>query len=111
MRQVADARAVGVDDEIAARRNGETGEHSEQRRLPASVRPRDEREAPDGDREIYAVQHALPPVALLEAATPDHATSTSRATKAKNTTLITPFIVKNAASSLRRSPGRTSECS
>ena len=27
------------------------------------------------------------------------------------TTLITPFIVKNAVSSLRRSPGRTRECS
>ena len=26
VRQIADARAVGVDDEIAARRNGETGE-------------------------------------------------------------------------------------
>ena len=28
-----------------------------------------------------------------------------------NTTLITPFIVKKAASSRRRSPGRTRECS
>ena len=39
----------------------------------------------------------------------DHRTSAS--TKAKNASEITPFIVKNAASSRRRSPGRTSECS
>jgi len=39
----------------------------------------------------------------------DHRTSAS--TKAKNATEMTPFIVKNAASSLRRSPGRTSVCS
>ena len=40
----------------------------------------------------------------------DH-TSTSARTNAKNVTEITPFIVKNAVSSRRRSPGRTSECS
>ena len=39
----------------------------------------------------------------------DHRTSAS--TKAKNASEMTPFIVKNAASSRRRSPGRTSECS
>ena len=39
----------------------------------------------------------------------DHSTSAS--TKAKNATEMTPFIVKNAASSRRRSPGRTSVCS
>ena len=39
----------------------------------------------------------------------DHKTSAS--TKAKKATEMTPFIVKNAASSRRRSPGRTSECS
>ena len=39
----------------------------------------------------------------------DHSTSTS--TNAKNATEMTPFIVKNAASSRRRSPGRTSVCS
>ena len=33
----------------------------------------------------------------------------SAITKTENATLITPFIVKNAASSRRRSPGRTSE--
>ena len=35
----------------------------------------------------------------------------SRITNAAKATLITPFIVKNAVSSRRRSPGRTSECS
>ena len=39
----------------------------------------------------------------------DHRTSAS--TKTKNATEMTPFMVKNAASSRRRSPGRTSECS
>src|SRR5262249_55573293 len=35
----------------------------------------------------------------------------SVSTKAKNVRLITPFMVKNAASRRLRSPGRTSECS
>ena len=65
--------------------------------------------ARDGD--VHAAQHALAAVPLLDVASADHATSTSSATKTKNTTLITPFIVKNAASSRRRSPGRTIECS
>ena len=38
-------------------------------------------------------------------------TSTSRRTKAKNVTLMTPFIVKNAMSSRFQSRGETSECS
>src|SRR6478609_3556936 len=37
--------------------------------------------------------------------------SRSAATKTKNTTAITPFMVKNAALSLERSPAETSECS
>src|SRR5581483_8752521 len=39
----------------------------------------------------------------------DHRTSII--TKTANATEMTPFIVKNAASSRRSSPGRTSECS
>ena len=39
----------------------------------------------------------------------DHNTSAS--TKAKKAREMTPFMVKNAASSRRRSPGRTSVCS
>src|SRR6185312_298010 len=35
----------------------------------------------------------------------------SASTKPKKTTLMTPFMVKKAAFSRRRSPGRTSECS
>src|SRR5207248_7902085 len=42
---------------------------------------------------------------------PEPHVTASRITKAAKTTLITPFIVKKAVSSRRRSPGRTSECS
>ncbi len=48
--------------------------------------------------------------AVRTAPAPDHVIA-STITKAAKTTLITPFIVKNAASSRRRSPGRTRECS
>jgi hypothetical protein len=41
----------------------------------------------------------------------DLQTAASASTKPKKTTLMTPFNVKNAASSRRRSPGRTSACS
>src|SRR5262245_42141092 len=111
VRAVADARAVGADDEVAPRGRRQPGEQPQKRGLPAPVRPGDHGKPTDRDRDVDAAQYPLPPVALLDAATADHVTRTSRATNAKNTTLITPFIVKNAASRRRRSPGRTRECS
>ncbi len=42
---------------------------------------------------------------------PYHFTHTSAATNPKNTSAITPFMVKNAAFSRRKSFGDTSECS
>src|SRR5262249_20612687 len=48
---------------------------------------------------------------FVRAPPPRSHVTASRITNAAKTTLITPFIVKNAVSSRRRSPGRTSECS
>ena len=111
VREIAEPRAIDVDGERAARRSREAREEPQQRRLPASVRARDDGKAALGHRDVDPRQHALAPVALLEPLPADHATSTSRATNAKNTTLITPLSVKKAASRRRRSPGRTIECS
>src|SRR6185312_1417808 len=77
---------------------------------PGPVRPGDDEKPTAPELEVDPAQHALEPVALLEALRADH-TSTSARTKRKNPTEITPFIVKNAVSSRRKSPGRTSECS
>ena len=60
--------------------------------------------------QVEPMQDALLAVALLDRAGADH-DAASASTKAKKTTLMTPFTVKKAASSRRRSPGRTSECS
>ena len=109
--EVADARTIGVHEEIASRRVRQPCEQAQKRRLPAAVRPGHHGEPTAWNRDVDPAQHALASVPLLDATPADHPTSTSSATKAKKTTLITPFSVKKAASSLRRSPGRTIECS
>ena len=111
MREVADSRAIGVDDEVAARRHREPCEQAQERRLPTAVRACDDGETATLHRDVDVAQDALAPVALLDATSADHATSTSAATNAKKTMLMTPFSVKNAASSRRRSSGLTIECS
>ena len=68
-----------------------------------------------GDRRDELIEKTLRYCVVLQtlqaaAADRDHV-ATSRITNAAKTTLMTPFIVKNAASSRRRSPGRTSACS
>jgi len=110
VRKEADPAAVGLDVERAARRDGEPGAKPQQRRLPGPVRPGDDEEATPPELEVDSAQDALEPVPLLEARRPDQ-TSTSASTNRKNPTEMTPFIVKNAVSSRRKSPGRTSECS
>ncbi len=109
--QVPDARTIGVHEEIASRRMRQAREQAEERRLPAAVRPGHHGKPTPWNRDVDSTQNALSSVPLLDSAASDHPTSTSSATKAKNTTLITPLSVKKAASSLRRSPGRTMECS
>ena len=107
VREVADPRPITLDEKVAPRRCGEPREQPEERRLPAAVRSGDDGEPAARHGDVDTAQHALAAVPLLDAAPADHPTSTSSATNPKNTTLITPFSVKNAASSRRRSPGRT----
>ena len=79
--------------------------------LPEPFGPGDDREAAGRHVEVDTAQDTLLAEALPEAARDDHQTIASAITNAANATLITPFIVKNAASSRLRSSGRTSECS
>ena len=57
--------------------------------------------------QVLAILHGAGDVPKLQ----PRLTSTSPATNKKNTTEITPFIVKNAAFSLLKSSWRTSKCS
>src|SRR6185312_8004495 len=90
-------------------RYGQARAEAQQGRLPRPVRARDDEEAAALELEVQPAQDALLAVVLLEPDRPDHRTSSS--TQTKNATEMTPFIVKKAVSSRRRSPGRTSECS
>ena len=108
--EVPEPAPVGVDVEPAGRRGGEPGEQPEQRRLARAVRAGDDEKAARIHVEVERLEGAASPVALLDAASPDHR-STSASTKQRKTMLITPLTVKNAAFSRRRSPGLTSECS
>jgi hypothetical protein len=108
--EVADASARNAELELPARGCGEPGAETQQRRLPRPVRPGDDQEVVGADVELDAAQDPLVAVTLLERAGADH-NAASASTKAKNTTLMTPLTVKNAASSRRTSLGRTSECS
>ena len=109
--EVAEPRAVDVHEELPACRASEPREESKKCGLSAPVRTGHDGEAAAPHHEVDAREDALPPVSLLEPARADHATSTSSATNAKKTMLMTPFSVKKAASSRRRSPGRTIACS
>src|SRR5207247_624595 len=106
----ADPAPVRLDLERPGRGKRETRAEAQQRRLSGSVRPGDDQEPAPLELEVQPAQDTLEPITLLERLRPDHA-SASASTKAKNVTEMTPFIVKNAVSRRRRSPGRTSECS
>ena len=110
VREVADPSRAG--DRPRARRPSarEAGHEGEERRLPRAVRARDERGARRPHLEVEVAKDALRAEPPSEAARRDH-TSTSRRTKTKNVTLMTPFMVKNAMSSRFQSRGETSECS
>src|SRR5436190_4523058 len=108
--QIADAAALDLHFELAARRRGQAGKETEQRRLARAVWSRDEQEVVGCDVERDTAQDPLVAVALLERACLDHVAA-SASTKPKNTTLISPLTEKNAASSRLRSSGRMSECS
>src|SRR5205823_5929425 len=105
----SDRSPVGLDLERAGGRQRKPGAHPQQRRLAGAVRPGHDEEASARQVEVQPPQHALVAVAPLHPARTDHSESPS--TNRKNATEMTPFIVKNAVSSRRRSPGRTSECS
>src|SRR6185312_4957856 len=105
----SDRAALGLDLERPAGRHGQARAEAQQGCLPRPVRARDDEEAAALELEVQPAQDALLPVVLLEPDRPDHRTSSS--TQTKNATEMTPFIVKKAVSSRRRSPGRTSECS
>ena len=109
--EVADLRPRHAHRQLALARQREPRAQPQQGRLAGAVRPGDEREAAVGDVEVDPAQHALLAEALAEPARSDHPTSASATTKAAKATLITPFMVKKAASRRRKSPGRTSECS
>src|SRR5262249_48191605 len=110
--EVADLGALGVDGQLALGRDREPCTEPEKRRLAGPLRACDDDEAPALDIELDSVQHDLLAEALAEVPREDHRHVTaSSTTNTQNATLMTPFIVKNAASSRRRSPGRTSECS
>src|SRR5581483_7194548 len=92
--------------EAALGRRRETGAQAEQRRLSRSVRAGDEQEVAALELEVESAEDALLAVALAEAARADqglaHETA-SAITNAQKTTLMIPFIVKNAMSRRRRS--------
>src|SRR5581483_10592981 len=108
--EVPDARALGLDLEVALARDGEAGADAEERRLAGAVRAGDEAEPSAWQVEVDVSEDALDAEGLAEPARADHVTA-SAITNTANATLMTPFIVKKAASRRRRSPGRTSECS
>ena len=128
MTDVAEIAALGIDRQRAFCRRSEARDEPEQRRLARSVRPSDEQEPRARHAERDPSEGPLAAVPLLQTVPDDHHarasplpdgrtvaeiiyTVVARTTKAKKTTLITPLTVKNAASSRRRSPGRTSVCS
>ena len=102
---------VDRDLERSPARRSETGEQAQERRLPRAVRPGHEEEPVRLELEVDPRQHTTASVALLQPARANHPPTTSRATNAKKTMLITPLIVKKAASNRRRSPGLTIACS
>ena len=111
VREKAEAPAVDLDLDGSPRRGNETGEDAQKCRFPRAVCPRDEKKSLVWDLEVDSLENAAWAIALLEVANLDHGTSTAAATKAKKTMLITPFTVKNAASSRPRFPGLTIRCS
>jgi len=71
---------------------------------------KDDEEAPVRNLEVDVSEHPLQAEIAPQSACGDHS-KTSPSTKRKKVTLMTPFIVKKAMSSRRRSRGETSECS
>ena len=111
MGEEADAPAIDGHLERSAGRSGQAREEAQERRLPGPVRPGDDEKPLPREIDVDPTEDAALAEALLESAGADHPTRTSSETKARNTTLITPFTVKNAASRRRRSPGLTIACS
>ena len=107
---ITEPPALDCDVELAARGCGKPRAEAEEGRLARAVRPGDDEEVARTDVELDPAQDALLAVPLLETAGTDH-TAASASTNAKKATLMTPLTLKNAASSRRRSSGRTSECS
>ena len=110
MCEIADPPTREIDFDLALRRREEAGHEREERRLPRAVRARDEEKLAGPHLEVEVANDPLRAEPPSEIPRLDH-TSTSRRTKAKNVTLMTPFIVKNAMSSRFQSRGETSECS
>src|SRR5665647_1918283 len=92
--EIADLRALHADDELTLAGQREPGADAQQRRLPGSVRARDDREAALRQLEVDAPQDPLLAEALPEPARRDHPTTASAITNTANATLMTPFIVK-----------------
>ena len=78
--------------------------------FPEPFGPVTTRKLPGPHLEVEVAQDALGAEPPSKSARRDH-TTTSRSTKTKNVTLMTPFMVKNAMSSRFQSLGETSECS
>jgi hypothetical protein len=72
VREVADAATLHGDVQLTATRNGQPGTEAKQRRLPGSVRPRDDEEPIRPDVELHPSQDALVPVPPLHPASPNH---------------------------------------
>ncbi len=71
--EVADAPALGLDRERAARGERKPGTEAQQRRLPGAVRPADDEEAAARQVEIHTTEDTLRSVALLQPPRLDHA--------------------------------------
>ena len=98
------------DLDLARRRREQASDEGEERRLPRAVRARDDEELPGPHLEVEVAQTRLEPNRRPS----PRAEITPRrpgARRGRTSTLMTPFMVKNAMSSRFQSLGETSECS
>jgi hypothetical protein len=108
--EVAELRAFDVDLELARLGAARPAMRRSRVVLPEPFGPVTSRKSSSPTSSVTPRRILFVPVPLLERTGADHSV-TSASTNRKNTTLITPLTVKNAASRRRRSFGRTSECS
>src|SRR6185437_7546471 len=87
--------------ELARGRHEQPCDQAQQRGLAGPVRAGQQEERPSRDVEVEVADHVLRAERAAELPRRDDWTSTSASTKQKKARLITPFIVKKAASRRR----------